>query len=132
MSLAVTSGVVGVRVAPTAAGWGLPLLMGGASARADTGRAMSKANATANAARRENRKDMGHRKMRVIETPLAVMRTFVFLGKRQPFDKVDYDLILSDFDRLLPLFEYVESGGKEFSATTSKREAFPFRPGFTE
>jgi hypothetical protein len=30
---------------------------------------------------------------------------FVFLGSRQPADEIDYDKILDDFDRLLPLYE---------------------------
>lgn len=37
---------------------------------------------------------------------------FVFLGRRQPSDNIDYEVILNDFDRLLPLFVYVESNGK--------------------
>jgi hypothetical protein len=37
---------------------------------------------------------------------------FVFLGKLLPVRRLDYELILSDFDRLLPLYCFVESGGK--------------------
>ena len=37
---------------------------------------------------------------------------FMFLGKRCEADALDYELILEDFDRLLPLYCYVESGGK--------------------
>lgn len=33
---------------------------------------------------------------------------FIFLGRLRPADEIDYELILSDFDRLLPLYEFVE------------------------
>jgi hypothetical protein len=36
---------------------------------------------------------------------------FVFLGKRQPLDRIDYEVVLGDLDRLLPLYRYVESDG---------------------
>jgi hypothetical protein len=54
---------------------------------------------------------------------------FVFLGKRQPASSIDYAAILSDFDRLLPLYEYVESGREQDTLPT--REGFSFRPGTT-
>lgn len=54
--------------------------------------------------------------------------TFVFLGKRQPADGIDIDLILQDFDRLLALYLYVEGGGREEAAQTS---SFKFRAGCT-
>lgn len=44
---------------------------------------------------------------------------FIFLGKEQPIDQLDYNLILDDFDRLLPLYKYVESG-KESSTAHSR------------
>ena len=34
--------------------------------------------------------------------------TFIFMGKQQDIDSPDIDLILRDFDRLLPLYEFVE------------------------
>ena len=67
--------------------------------------------------------------------PVAVMfellreGTFVFLGNRQPGDKIDYEIILNDFDRLLPLFKYVESDGKEEALVT---DGFHFRAGTTD
>ena len=36
---------------------------------------------------------------------------FVFLGKHSKIDELDYDNVSADFDRLLPLYRYVESGG---------------------
>lgn len=38
--------------------------------------------------------------------------TFVFLGTRVPESSVDIDRILYDFDRLYPLYTYVESGAE--------------------
>lgn len=54
---------------------------------------------------------------------------FVFLGKRRPVASIDYDEILADFDRLLPLCEYVESGGREDAGTTAARSGFAFQAG---
>jgi len=42
---------------------------------------------------------------------LVTEGVFVFLGNRQPANKIDYEKILDDFDRLLPLYRYVESRG---------------------
>jgi hypothetical protein len=41
----------------------------------------------------------------------AVLRQspFIFLGRLRLDNEIDYELILSDFDRLLPLYEFVES-----------------------
>lgn len=63
---------------------------------------------------------------------LVVAGTFVFLGKRLPSNKIDYELVLNDFNRLLPLFEYVESGGREESAKEVGKNGFSFRAGFTD
>jgi hypothetical protein len=46
-----------------------------------------------------------------IPSALVKKNVFVFLGNRQPAKKIDYEKILDDFDRLLPLYRYVESGG---------------------
>ncbi len=62
-------------------------------------------------------------------TNLVVPGPFVFLGKRQRIAEIDYDVILSDFDRLLPLYEYVESGGSESQGVTASRVAFSFHAG---
>lgn len=40
----------------------------------------------------------------------VVPPTFIFFGQRQPIDVLDYDAILTLFDRLLPLYEYTEGG----------------------
>lgn len=44
-----------------------------------------------------------------IPPDLAQANTFIFLGKRTPWSEVDVERILSDFDRLLPLYKYVEA-----------------------
>jgi hypothetical protein len=58
--------------------------------------------------------------------------TFVFFGKRQRGDAIDYETVLTDFDRLLPVFKYVESGGRDDSVQALPRDGFHFRAGFTD
>jgi hypothetical protein len=48
---------------------------------------------------------------RPIPSALVKKGVFVFLGNRQPAKTIDYEKILDDFDRLLPLYRYVESRG---------------------
>jgi hypothetical protein len=59
---------------------------------------------------------------------LVTEGAFVFLGKRQRSDRIDYEVILNDFDRLLELYKYTE-GGRE-SQTASVQVQFEFRQGF--
>lgn len=59
------------------------------------------------------------------------MRTgvFIFLGRMQTVSAIDFDLIVDDFDRLLPLYCFVE-GKAHFPATAKSSEAgFRFRSG---
>jgi hypothetical protein len=60
---------------------------------------------------------------------LVTPGSFVFLGRRQPIREINYEAILNDFDRLLPLYEYVESGGKEEPARPVANKTFQFRAG---
>jgi hypothetical protein len=53
---------------------------------------------------------------------------FIFLGALQRRDEIDYARILSDFDRLLPLYRFVESGGT-FAAYRDSPQRFQFRAG---
>lgn len=59
---------------------------------------------------------------------------FVFLGKLQTADDLDYEIVLSDFDRLLPMYGYVE-GAEAFplehptTPSTSPIAGFRFRSG---
>jgi len=59
---------------------------------------------------------------------LVTEGVFVFLGKLQPRDRIDHEVILNDFDRLLELYKFTESGGK--SQVTSLPVHNEFRPGF--
>lgn len=63
---------------------------------------------------------------------LVTTGTFVFLGKRQPVDGLDYEVILNDFDRLLPLYRYVESGGDERLVAPGPWTGFRFQAGCSE
>lgn len=56
---------------------------------------------------------------------------FYFLGKRQPCEQIDYELLLDDLDRLLPLYRYVEGNGNLQLTTAVKASPFRFSPGFT-
>ena len=60
-----------------------------------------------------------------IARELAAKDVFVFLGYRRPVSKLPHDTVLNDMDRLLPLYEYIESGGRAgvFSNREEKREA---------
>jgi hypothetical protein len=55
--------------------------------------------------------------------------TFVFLGKRQPARSISYEAVLGDFDRLLLLYRYVESGGLEGAGQPAMESGFQFRAG---
>jgi hypothetical protein len=53
---------------------------------------------------------------------------FIFLGALQPRDDFDYERILVDFDRLLPLYKFVESAGN-IAAYRDSPAVFQFRAG---
>jgi hypothetical protein len=52
---------------------------------------------------------------------------FVFLGKRQLVSALDVEQVLLDFDRLLPLYEYVERGREQGSVDASPDFTFHAR-----
>lgn len=56
--------------------------------------------------------------------------TFIFIGVQQPEDRIRIDWILDDFDRLLPLYEYVE-GSAAFPAQMRQpaKKGFHWSPG---
>ena len=62
--------------------------------------------------------------------PSSLVRegVFVFLGNRQPAKSIDFETILDDFDRLLPLYRYVESAGATTPVTLLKT-GFDFNAG---
>jgi hypothetical protein len=55
---------------------------------------------------------------------------FVFLGRMQRAATPDYEAILDDFDRLLPLYRFVE-GTANFPVLTPTGRGFCFQPGCT-
>jgi hypothetical protein len=63
-----------------------------------------------------------------IPSGLVTEGIFVFLGNRQPGKKIDYQTILNDFDRLLPLYRYVESRG-ETAPVPLPKTGFNFKAG---
>ena len=56
---------------------------------------------------------------------------FVFLGHLSSVQELDYDRILAEMDRLLPLYEYVESRGRRQPLSKPDEKQFVFRPGCT-
>jgi hypothetical protein len=56
---------------------------------------------------------------------------FVFMGKMQPSSAIDYDLIVDDFDRLLPLYRFVEGRDTFPAIAESSNAGFQFKPGCT-
>jgi hypothetical protein len=60
---------------------------------------------------------------------LVIAGPFVFLGKRQTAANIDYETVLNDFDRLLPLYRYVEGSGKEATVNAVAEGGFRFQPG---
>lgn len=54
--------------------------------------------------------------------------TFIFIGAQQRAEEINVNLILDDFDRLLPLYEYVE-GTASFPTLERERRGFEFVPG---
>lgn len=66
-----------------------------------------------------------------ISSALVREGVFVFLGNRQPAAEVDYEKILDDFDRLLPLYRYVESGGTTAPVPLPKT-VFDFKAGYSK
>jgi hypothetical protein len=55
--------------------------------------------------------------------------TFVFMGELQSSTDVNYDKILDTFDRLLPLYQYVEGNDDGFPSIAETSGTFVFVPG---
>lgn len=62
-----------------------------------------------------------------ISVTQATPPNFIFFGKRQPLASLDYEEMLSTFDRLLPVYEYVESQNSIESQVPNQE--FKFKPG---
>jgi hypothetical protein len=65
-----------------------------------------------------------------IPPELVTEGNFIFLGKRQRLANLDYESLLNELDRLLPLYQYVESEGSLPPISEIKKEPFKFRPGY--
>ncbi len=76
----------------------------------------------------EDRQRSEDRQPQCIDDHLYNPGSFVFVGKRAPFDCFDPNLILRDFDLLLPVYEFVEF--EEESALTARDtlRRFEFQP----
>lgn len=55
--------------------------------------------------------------------------TFIILGKRQPFADANLEIVLSDFDRLLDLYRFVEGGGQLVPSPLATVFDFVFEAG---
>jgi hypothetical protein len=76
--------------------------------------------------------DGGSAKSRPAPIESALVRTgvFIFLGRQQPVREVDYEMLLNDLDRMLPLYEFVE--GSDFRPRPKRiSKAIDFKPGCT-
>jgi hypothetical protein len=68
----------------------------------------------------------------VAEIPAELIKAgmFIFIGAVQNPNAIEIDWILDDFDRLLPLYQYVEGSERDtFPRLTSKKKGFVFTPG---
>lgn len=65
----------------------------------------------------------------VISSELVKEGVFVFLGKLRPVEVVNPEIVLTDFDRLLPLYKYVESNGRTKPLPIPSEKKFEFRSG---
>ncbi len=67
----------------------------------------------------------------LIPSTLIEKNVFVFLGNRQSSKRIDYEEILNDFNRLIPLYQYVESGGATAPLPLPK-QGFNFKSGYAK
>ncbi len=65
----------------------------------------------------------------LIPPELVHNHVFIFMGKRQEVTYLNLDAILEDFDRLIPLYRYVESDLAEFPTQTTDVAGLKFEPG---
>jgi len=64
-----------------------------------------------------------------IPSDLVRPDVFVFLGKRQPLPHLDCEHLLADLDSLLPLYQFVEGGGRLDLDPLFGKQGFVFRSG---
>lgn len=61
-----------------------------------------------------------------IEPALIRKGIFIFMGKMQPAGKINFDLIVKGFERLLTLYRFVEGAARE---VLTRGNGFQFKPG---
>jgi len=64
----------------------------------------------------------------LISNELILRDTFIFLGTQQPANEIDVDWILEDFDRMLPLYQFVE-GTQTFPRPSNATSTFEWTSG---
>lgn len=67
--------------------------------------------------------------LRPVPTEAVDLDAFIFLGRRQSADQVDVEFILRDFDRLLPMYVFVEGTGDPPASHEATQHEFV--PGLT-
>jgi hypothetical protein len=60
---------------------------------------------------------------------LATNGVFVFLGNRRSVKALKHEAVLNDMDRLLPLYEYIESNGRTKPFPNQPKKSFVFQSG---
>jgi hypothetical protein len=76
--------------------------------------------------------------VRSADYPVAPIRVdqmkrgvFVFMGRMQPLNAINFELIVDDFDRLLPLYCFTEGNANFPTIAKSAETGFQFKPGCT-
>jgi hypothetical protein len=79
-----------------------------------------------------DRKERQHsdRAVAPIRPDLVRRGMFLFMGKMQPIDSIDYELVVDDLDRLLAIYRFVE-GKEQFPTLARTIVDITFRPGCT-
>ena len=78
----------------------------------------------------ENAQRIGDYSPSMIPSSLVTEGVFIFLGKHQPIEQIDFELILDTFDRLFPLYKFVISGD-DIKLVSSEETDITFKPGRT-
>ena len=76
--------------------------------------------------------------VRSTDYPVAPIRAdqmrrgmFVFMGRMQPLNAIDFELLVDDLDQLLPLYRFVEGNADFPTITKLAGIGFQFKPGCT-
>jgi hypothetical protein len=77
----------------------------------------------------QRRKFSGVLPVQPISPAVAEPETFIMVGKRTDTPPIRFDEILRDFDRLIPLYRFVESTGPAFPNVDSPITGIRFVPG---